>query len=700
MPITEFNDNPDWIRNGEPIAGSSFLPAQTDGAANRSSSQVFKNTQYLNVRTTTAIGEIHDPTPISNDFSATKEKAFMHTVTGDCTITFPSNPAHKDYFRFRMVAGVDHFLVTLDGNGETINHKSTVTLTSSFYNIVAYFDDDGNWSLQNANSADGITVLNQNGVSGDTLQEALEGLAGGGGTTEVADGDTILGDGTAGDKFKVGEGFLRIPPWAAGSYLKDQVVRKPDGTYYRAIQDTSQNPPSGHWEVVTAEDAFKTYIVGGGGGSTELSDGDTILGDGTSGNRFKVGKGFIRVSEWTAGSYLEGQVRLGSDGKYYKANKDTSLGVPSADWDEVGEDDLFCCNGGGGGTTPEPTCSPSDRTLTDLGSVGVTGSQEDLVYDGNMIYGVNASLYSVEFYVWGLDGTYTSVYSEANHANSSAFYSHVGIVGGTVYAVLVHKNYTDQIVYTRIFTLSPTASTLIHSLDFPGTDGFNPNYVMTMDAKEGGLGIIYVGSPSNKCRVIVDDGSHTFSSTYNINSAVPYQYQMEISHTFLGQYGDPIILAKTDVSSTSKLYKWNSATHTFTDLPLVYLYNQVTNHDVYNYHSVMDSNGKIWIMVHHHSGNASGTSTWSLATGDPTDSYLPLAYSALSTSGAFVGVVEIDGDMYVTKGDLLTVYEGLDSNNDTDLVTNTTYSYMLTPVKVGGCLYMGGTGYSLKKFCC
>lgn len=84
--------------------------------------------------------------------------------------------------------------------------------------------------------------------------------SGGTGTTELADGVTILGTGTSADKLRVAR------PIPSGGTSGQVPALKPDGTL----------------EWITP--------ASGGTGTTELADGVTILGVGTSANKFRVAR--------------------------------------------------------------------------------------------------------------------------------------------------------------------------------------------------------------------------------------------------------------------------------------------------------------------------------------------------------------------------------------------------------------------------
>jgi hypothetical protein len=122
-------------------------------------------------------------------------------------------------------------------------------------------------SIKGADGADGADgksayeVAVENGFVGTEAEwlESLKGEAGTGtGTTEVADGTTITGVGTAADPFTVAN------PVPAGGTDGQVLTAQPDGSLA--------------WETPT----------GGGTGTTEVADGVTITGTGTAADPFTV----------------------------------------------------------------------------------------------------------------------------------------------------------------------------------------------------------------------------------------------------------------------------------------------------------------------------------------------------------------------------------------------------------------------------
>ena len=127
---------------------------------------------------------------------------------------------------------------------------------------------DGTTILGAGTGADRFRVANPlptGGTAGQVPTKQADGTTawqtpatGGSGTTELADGTTILGIGSSADKFRVAN------PLPSGGTAGQVATKQADGSVA--------------WTTVTT----------GGSGTTELADGVTILGAGTSTDRFRV----------------------------------------------------------------------------------------------------------------------------------------------------------------------------------------------------------------------------------------------------------------------------------------------------------------------------------------------------------------------------------------------------------------------------
>ncbi|TMM56133.1 hypothetical protein FEE95_16020 [Maribacter algarum] len=173
---------------------------------------------------------------------------------------------------------------------------------------------------------DAMNVLSIGIEGGNPATVDLSSLAGGAGSTEVVDGQTLIGAGTAVDPFEIAPSgtngwFLQtdtagdvvwaeLPPATSGGVLTDGLTIVGTGA---AIASQLSVPAGG---ISTTEIANATILgedlaqmaatdgqvlawdgaggiwapssAGGTGGSTELVDGITLTGDGTLGNEFKI----------------------------------------------------------------------------------------------------------------------------------------------------------------------------------------------------------------------------------------------------------------------------------------------------------------------------------------------------------------------------------------------------------------------------
>ncbi|MBD0852323.1 beta strand repeat-containing protein, partial [Maribacter arenosus] len=234
-------------------------------------------------------GALFNAIPLQNDIDAntatlaTKEDLANkdpNTLLGTSNTSYPTQNAVKVYVD-NVVGGSTQTIVS----GNTPNSITSGTDGGALYNAIPLQNsvtantnnlathiandddtDETNELITNAilNASNELVITEP----GNTTTVNLNSLAGGGGSTEVADQTTITGIGTAGDPFT-------IEPGVTGQFLNT---------------DAGGN-------VVWAG-------IPPGGGSTELADQVTIVGDGTTGNEFEVNDGAINSTKITDGTIL------------------------------------------------------------------------------------------------------------------------------------------------------------------------------------------------------------------------------------------------------------------------------------------------------------------------------------------------------------------------------------------------------------
>ncbi|NHF60808.1 hypothetical protein FK220_015745 [Flavobacteriaceae bacterium TP-CH-4] len=157
-------------------------------------------------------------------------------------------------------------------------------------------------------------ILTEGGIQRQVL---LSDLGAGSGTTEVVDGTTLTGDGTAADPFTIEPSPIAgqilttnaagdvvwddLPPGSGGTVTTDGTTIVGDGdTTPLSVVDGGISPikiepsPTPNQFLVTNTVGDVEWVsVAPGGGTTELADQVTIVGDGQAGNEFQVADGAI-----------------------------------------------------------------------------------------------------------------------------------------------------------------------------------------------------------------------------------------------------------------------------------------------------------------------------------------------------------------------------------------------------------------------
>ncbi len=193
-------------------------------------------------------------------------------------------------------------VTALNNSGSDNQNLTSATLGPT--NILTINIEDGNSvdvNLSNVNTdeQDLANVLGQGSSAGGTRIEDLgqptlnndaatkiyvdNQIVSAGGTTELADGATIEGDGTAGNRFRVGTiGTANIADNAITSVkIANGTILGEDIAQQGAALNQILKWNGANWAPAIDET--------GAAGTTELADGTTILGDGTTGNEFRVG---------------------------------------------------------------------------------------------------------------------------------------------------------------------------------------------------------------------------------------------------------------------------------------------------------------------------------------------------------------------------------------------------------------------------
>jgi len=167
------------------------------------------------------------------------------------------------------------------GAGGTPDQSVEVTITNGNNAIINIQDADANPTneFQNLQFNAGTNILTLTNPATAGNQVDLSSLAGGGGSTEFADQITIVGNGTLGNEFEVADNAI-----TTNKILDNNVTTNKIQEGLVAGQVLTTN---------AAGDVVWALPSDGGGGTTELADQITIVGDGTAGNEFEVADGGI-----------------------------------------------------------------------------------------------------------------------------------------------------------------------------------------------------------------------------------------------------------------------------------------------------------------------------------------------------------------------------------------------------------------------
>ena len=189
--------------------------------------------------------------------------------------------------------------------------------------------------------------------------------SGGTGSTELADGTTIVGNGTTTDRFRVG---------TIGS---GQIT---DGTI-QPIDIQPSPAPAATTQIISSTAGVVAWvdIPSGGTGSTELADGTTIVGNGTTTDRFRVGT--IGSGQITDGSVLLEDLNRNGAGDGQVLKWDASANGTLGGW--IVANDLTSGTGvssltngsfliGNVTNTPTETVISGDATVSNTGVITIS----------------------------------------------------------------------------------------------------------------------------------------------------------------------------------------------------------------------------------------------------------------------------------------------------------------------------------------